>query len=296
MRDVSLDAALIDLLEPWYCSISDYQQICQTEQQEFEALAGFINAVAENFFFQTMDESSIAQWEQALGIIPNPQTEDLEFRRYRVLNRISTKPPFTLRFLYQKLDSIIGAGNYEISVDYPNYTLYIKSSALNQNYAQEILYTLNTVKPCHIVYVNVPYLKDTVVLNESVYLAELIWNYRLGYWGLGSAPFMTMQNEGEIVMPSQKTVQSAMLSNVAQFLQGDVASARLNGNILISDLNKSVNGNILNVTYSVTPQQVQEVTLIELLDTSGDILTSAGVYVPVTDTTTFSHDIFVKEE
>lgn len=296
MLNVQLDEPLLELLMPWYREVADYKEICQTEQAQFEILAGYINAVAKNFFFQTMDESSIAQWEQAIGILPNPETEDLQFRRDRVLNRISTKPPFTLGFLYQKLDALLGPGNYEIEVDYPNYTLYIKSSAQNQLYAQEISFTINTIKPCHIVYVNMPFLADNILLNENVYLAKLQWNYRLGYWGLGNLPFGEKENKGEIVMPSQKTIQPAMLSNLAGFLITDVKSARLNGSIVISGVSASVSGNTASFLYTVTQQQVSEVTLIELLDADDNVLTSAPVYVPVTDTTTFSHDIVVKEE
>lgn len=287
---------MLELLPPWYREVYDYQEICQTEQAQFEILAGYIDTVAQNFFFRTMDESSVSQWEQAIGITPNLQTEDLQFRRDRVLNRISTKPPFTLGFLYQKLDSLLGTGNYEIEVDYPNYTLYVKSSAQNQLYAQEISFTINTIKPCHIVYINMPFLADHVLLNESVYLAELIWNYRLGYWRLGGLPFGQKENKGEIVMPNQKTIQPAMLSNVAGFLSTDVKSARLNGSIVIADISASTSGDTASFLYTVTPQQASEITLIELLDANGNVLTSAPVCVPVTDTTTFSHDIVVKEE
>lgn len=296
MNNVQLDEPLLSLLEPWYREIADYQEICQTETAQLEILAGSINAVAQNFFFQTMDESSVARWEQAIGITPNPQTEDLQFRRDRVLNRISTKPPFTLGFLYQKLNMLLGAGNYEIEVDYPNYTLYVKSSAQNQLYAQEISYTINTIKPCHIVYINMPLLSDSVLLDETVSLAKIIWNYRLGYWGLGELPFTSIENKGVIVTPTQRTIQPGMLANVANFLQTDVASARINGSIVISDVSASVSGATATFTYTVTPAQTSEVTLIELLDAGGNVLTSATVYVPVTDATTFSHEIIVKED
>lgn len=295
MNSVQLDEPLLSLLMPWYREVADYQEICQTEQEQFELLAENINAVAQNFFFQTMDESSISAWEQALGIKPNPQTENLQFRRDRLINRISTKPPFTLGFLYQKLDMLLGAGNYEIIVDYPNYTLYVKSSAQNQLYTQEISFTVNTIKPCHIVYINMPFLADKLQLNESVNLTEIQWNYRLGYWGLGGLPFSQNVDKGEIVTPSQKTVQTALLSNVAEFLTTDVKSARINGSIVISNVSASASGNTASFLYTVTPQQTSTVTLIELLDENSNVLTSASVYVPVSDTTTFSHDIVVEE-
>ncbi len=113
MNPIELDTQLCRQLPPWYREILDYQQICQTETAQFEALAQEITGVAENFFFQTMGLSGVEMWEQIFHIIPNPSAEDLDFRRYRVLNRISTKPPFTLGFLYQKLDELVGKGKWE---------------------------------------------------------------------------------------------------------------------------------------------------------------------------------------
>ena len=98
---LDLDRDLLSLLPPWYREILDYQEICQTEEAQLDALAAEITGVADNFFFQTMDAAAVSQWEQIFGIVPNLSTEDLSFRRARLLNRISTRPPYTLGFLYQ---------------------------------------------------------------------------------------------------------------------------------------------------------------------------------------------------
>ena len=99
---------MLALLPPWYQAVLDYQQICQTEQVQLEAAAQAIQTISDNLFFQTMDEGAISQWEQVLQIAPNPQTETLAFRRVRAINRLSTRPPFTIWFLHQKLDELIG--------------------------------------------------------------------------------------------------------------------------------------------------------------------------------------------
>ena len=39
MNPIELDTSLLSLLPPWYREVLDYQQICLTEQQQFEALA-----------------------------------------------------------------------------------------------------------------------------------------------------------------------------------------------------------------------------------------------------------------
>lgn len=286
---------MLKLLPPWYREILDYQEICRTEEAQLEALAGEITSVADNFFFQTMDLSAIEMWERIFHIVPNPQTEDVEFRRYRVLNRITTKPPFTLGFLYQKLDELIGPGLWEVNVDYPNYTLYIESSAQNQNYAQEVAFTINKIKPAHIVYVNTPFIQSGLLLSEQIERLIRTYNYKLGSWALGALPFAT-DGENEVVkMPETPSIQQALLTGVADFVSSDVASARINGSISITALTKSVNANILTITYTVASSQTPEITSAELLDADGNVLTSSQVYVPVGDSIVMKHTIPVKE-
>ena len=295
MNPIELDTELCRQLPPWYREILDYQQLCQTETAQFEALAQEITGVAENFFFQTMGLDGIEMWEQIFHIVPNPQTEDVEFRRYRVLNRITTKPPYTLGFLYQKLDELIGPGLWEVTVDYPNYTLYIESSAQNQNYAQEVAFTINRIKPAHIVYVNTPFIQSGLLLSEQIERLIRTYNYKLGSWALGQLPFAT-DGENEVVkMPETPSIQQTLLTGVANFVSGDVASARINGTISITGLSKSVENNILTITYTVANSQTSEITSVELLDAEGDVLTSSTVYVPVGDTIVMKHTIPVAE-
>lgn len=295
MINYQLDTDLLNLLPPWYREILDYQQICQAEKAQFDLLADEIINVADNFYFQTMDAGAVSQWEQIFGIIPNTTTETLDFRRIRVLNRISTRPPFTLGFLYQKLDELIGQGQWTVYVDYPNYTLYIESSAENQQYATEVSYTINRIKPAHIVYVNTPYLSTTLLLSETIELSQLIYNYKLGAWGLGVLPFAGEQEQGVIKMATTPSIQQALLNGTASFISSDIAKARINGTIDIDDLNKSVSANTLTLTYTVTQSQTEEITLTELLDESGNILTSSTIYVPVTQNTIIKHTIPVLE-
>lgn len=295
MNNLELDTDMLGLLPPWYREVLDYQQICQTEQQLLEALAQEITAVADNFFFQTMDAGSASQWEQILGITPNLATETLAFRRARLINRLSTRPPYTIWFLYQKLDELIGPGQWTVHVDYPNYTLYIESSAENQQYATEVAYTINAIKPAHIVFVNTPYVQTGILLSETIELYQRNWNYNLGGWGLGVLPFASDVSKGVIKMPTTPSVQQALLTGTAHFVSGDIASARINGTVVISELEKTISGSTLTVTYTVPQAQAAEVTLAELLDSDGNVLTSSTVYVPVESNTVMKHVIPVSE-
>lgn len=287
---------IIDYLPYWFRDIIEYQEICETESEQLSALADEMHAVADNFFFQTMDESAINMWEQVLGIVPNPQTEDLDFRRFRVLNRLTTKPPFTLGFLYQKLDELIGPGLWTVTVDYPNYTLYIESSSENQNYFTEIAYTINKIKPAHIVFINKPLTVTGITVDESVELTDLQWNYILdGTWLLGKKPFVTRNVLEVITTPAQDTVQTALLNATAESVINTVASARVNGTVAISTLTKETDGNTAVIQYTVTEAQAATVTQLELLDSGGNVLTTSTVYVPIEGEAVFTHKIPVEE-
>lgn len=291
-----VNSNIIDYLPTWFRDILEYQEICETETEQFEALATEMHAVADNFFFQTMDESAVNMWEQVLGIVPNPQTEDLDFRRFRVLNRLTTKPPFTLGFLYQKLDELIGPGLWSVTVDYPNYTLYIESSSKNQNYFTEVAYTINKIKPAHIVFVNKPLTITGITVDESVELTDLQWNYILdGTWLLGEKPFVTRNILEVITTPAQDTVQTALLNATAESVINTVASARVNGTVAISTLTKETDGNTAVIQYTVTEAQAATVTQLELLDSGGNVLTTSTVYVPIDGEAVFTHKIPVEE-
>lgn len=292
---MKLETDIIKYLPAWYREILDYQQLCLTETEQFEALALALNNTGDNFFFQTADEPTIALWEQVLHIIPNPVTEDLEFRRARVISRISSRPPFTLGFLYRKLDEIIGTGLWEVYVDYPNYSLYIGSSAKNQNYYMELAYTIGRIKPAHIVFVNSPLVQEELVMSETISLTEYRFNYRLGDWQLGALPFGDSIDKGVIKMAETPSIQPELLTAAAGFVLEDIASARINGALTITGLTKTRDGSTVNISYPVRTGDVGAITKVELLDAAGNVLTSSPVYVPVGEAVVLRHRIPIKE-
>lgn len=291
-----LDISLIDQLPAWYRDILDYQAVCGTEQTELDSLADAINAISDNMFFQTMDETAVSMWEQIFRIVAAPSVETVSFRRARLINRISTKPPFSLGFLEQKLDELIGIGLWSVTVDYPNYTMYIESSAENQGYAAELAITIGKIKPAHIIYVNEPTIRTPLVLSETVDAFIRRWNYTLGTWTLSGAPFVTSYGGGVVKMAGTPSMQDRLLSGVAQFISVDVAQARINGSTTVTAIAKSVANNTLTVSYTVTEAMASEITTVELLDSDGNTLTASTVYVPVgADGVLLQHKIPVKE-
>ena len=249
---------------PWFRRILDFQALCQTEKMELDAMAEAMDQIHRNLFVQTMDEGTCAQWEAILRILPTPE-EDLPFRRLRVLNRLSLRPPFTLTFLRKKLDLIFGPGNYAVEVDYPHYTLYIEAPAAERAYFTEVSAVLSIIKPCHIVYVARPRLDAGLLLSERVSQGEMTYNYILGSWALGEKPFITYKEQEVLKMETIPSIRPALLEQAAAFAAEDVAKARVNGSILITALTRSAAGNVGSVSYPVRRDQTEEITLAELL-------------------------------
>ncbi|MDE7260519.1 MAG: YmfQ family protein [Oscillospiraceae bacterium] len=267
---------------PWFRRILDFQALCQTEGAELDAMAEAMSQIHRNLFVQTMDEGTTAQWEAILRILPTPE-ETLEFRRLRVQNRLSLRPPFTLIFLRKKLDLIFGPGNYTVEVDYPNYTLYIEAPAAEQAYFSEVSALLNIIKPCHIVYISRPRLDSGLLLSERVCKGKTQYNYILGMWRLGEKPFAGFEEQEVLKLETTPSIRPALLNQTAAFVAADVASVRVNGSILITALSRATSGNVGSVTYPVRRDQTEGVTLSELLDKDGNVLSASAVAVPVLD-------------
>lgn len=297
MNNRDLEITLLEQLPPWYREILDYQEMCKTEQAQFDLLSQEINAVADNFFIQTMDLDAVSMWEAVLRITPDLTTENLAFRRSRILLRLSTRPPFTMEFLRRKLDEIIGPGNWTAYVDYPNYTLYIETEGTERSYQVELSTTIGRIKPAHIAYIYTPIYRDIgLVLSETVERADVRWHYILGSWAIGKYPFCTITNREVVKMPGTASIQPLLLSDTASFIASDIAAVRLNSTVTINTLNKSVEGNTLTLTYPVQQSQATTITSVDLLDKGGNVLTSSTVYVLIgTDGVQMKHTIPVKE-
>lgn len=279
----------------WFRRILDFQALCHTEGQELRFLAAAMEQIHKNLFVQTMDEDTCAQWETILRIIHTPD-ESLDFRRMRVLNRLSLRPPFTMIFLRERLDMIFGPGNYVVEMDYPSFTLCIEASVNDGRYFSEVSALLGIVKPCHIVYVSRPRIDGGLLLSERTSRVEITYNYIQGAWALGEKPFVSILEQEVLKMETTSSIQPAFLSDTAAFTAQNPVSARVNGSILIDKLTRMSSGNIGSVIYTVSRNQTKEITLVELLGKDGSVLASSQVYLPVLEEAiSLRHSFQVKE-
>ena len=251
-----------------------------------------------NQFVLTANEYGIEQYENMLGIIPNPATETLQFRRDRIINRSSMTLPFTFRFLKKKLDEIIGVGKWKAYIDFSTYTLYVESSANNQMWFEEIIITMSNIKPANIVFINQPLITQGLVISEEISYSTMEYNYVLGVsWVLGAKPFRSYIDKGAIKLSNVSSLQSSLFNDVANFTASDIASVLLNDSVVISSfVTKQASANLADIEYDVLASQVQSITNIKLKNSSGEVLSEAVVYVPLLEDVLMKHTITVKED
>ena len=285
-----------ELFPSVYDGVLEISVLSETDDVLLDQALAKLERAQLNQFILTADEETISVYEKMFSILANPTTETLQFRRERILNRMSLQPPFTMRWLQNKLDGIIGVGKWNAYVDYANRTLYIESFVVNQQWFNELRITINRIKPCNLVFVNKPLIMADVVANETIVSATQHYNYILGQWQLGQEPFATTDPEEVIKLPSVNSINPNLLADVASFSATDVVAVRLNGSVKLSDFTtKAGQGTTTVVEYEVKPAQASEITQIELLGTGDRVLTASAVYIPVTEAVICKHVINFKE-
>lgn len=285
-----------ELFPSVYNGVLEISVLSETDDVLLDQSLAKLERAQLNQFILTADEETISVYEKMFSILANPTTETLQFRRERILNRMSLQPPFTMRWLQNKLDGIIGVGKWNAYVDYANRTLYIESFVVNQQWFNELRITINRIKPCNLVFVNKPLIMADVVANETIVSATQHYNYILGQWQLGQEPFATTDSEEVIKLPSVNSINPNLLADVASFSATDVVAVRLNGSVKLSNFTtKAGQGTTTIVEYEVKPAQASEITQIELLGTGDRVLTASAVYIPVTEAVICKHSINFKE-
>lgn len=141
---------LKELVPSVYDEVLEMDELINTEQKIFDELYEESEQVQNNAFLISADSSRIRDYEKLLKIKANTNIEDLQFRRGRVINRLSTRPPFTISWLKEKLTQVIGANNWKLTIMPEEYLIYIKVREMSDNWEGELRETLSKVIPVNV--------------------------------------------------------------------------------------------------------------------------------------------------
>lgn len=288
----------ISKLQPHYeRDVFEFKEIARVESEQLDSVKNQFNKILNNQFVITADSDGVAMFESLYGIIPE-DSDSLEFRKERVLNRIQSQPPFTIRYLEQQLDKIIGKGKYTVEMNYDKYTLIINSAAENQAYAQEVAVIVGKVKPANILFVSRPLVLQGLIENEVISNIPLQFNYKLGTrWNLGQKPFKSRGVKEIIKMANTNSLTNELLTSTANFINGIIDKIIVNDDVVITDfITKKVSNNVVELEYNVNNDMgVNFINRLRVCKADNTILTDVNVYVPVIGETLVNHKISVSE-
>lgn len=282
----------------YYEGILETDELIKVENDIWNNLYLLLNKAKNNQFIAYADEDGIYAYEQLFQIVADPETETLEERRFRLLNRIQTLSYYTMIYLRQKLNSLFGENNYEVEMDYLNYTLYVKSNASNSFIYKESIATINKIKPANIVFINVPFIPTTIEVGEEIYQQKWWWNYILGgKWRVGQKPFISVQDLSKLKSEEVQSLTPLMLNKLKTFTGEEIKAVLINDTYKITTfVQKIITGGYLRIQYNVENwEQIQLITNIKFLDEDDLILSNDSVYIPISSDTMIEHRINIRE-
>lgn len=280
-----------------YNDILEIDTLVKIENDLFENLNTEFEKAIKNEYVITADKETIKKYEILLRI-NDGDNKELSFRRQRILNRLAMNMPFTLRALKQKLDELIGKGNYNIFVDPGKFTLYIESKILNQTWFNETYITINKMKPANIVFINKPFVDEKILANEELMLAQREYNYRLGStWRLGALPFKSLHKKGAIKLKQNNSIQKYFLDELKGFALSKIGYVKLNNVKVINEfITKDIVNEKLTLEYAVLHSfGLNEITKVDVYTSDNKLLTSIDLYVPIIEDIELKHVINIEE-
>lgn len=129
--------------------IVEFQVINQDLDVELTNMDKLITNIQKETIVETATEYGIKKWENALGLIPS-DSDSLEVRRFRIINILTSKLPYTLRWLQSKLTEIVGSeSGWTLNINYAKYTITIVLSGLDTKLMLEVEKQLRNAIPAN---------------------------------------------------------------------------------------------------------------------------------------------------
>lgn len=161
---------LLDHLPVDYRRIREFRELSGTVSTEYDAVDRAFERVENDQFITSSSEAAIARKEKPYGIVPDLTVETLAFRKRRLLSRMQENVPYTVEYLRELLDNLLGGHLTEIELD----TVLLEMEALvyveSASFYQEVEKMMERIVPLNIdLTVAVLMIREVMVLHSAAY-------------------------------------------------------------------------------------------------------------------------------
>lgn len=143
-REITVRDLLPLILKP----IQDFQGLTDGYGVELHDLYTGVHQIFDDNFINTASDKTLAKWEKWLDVLPNT-TDTLDERRFRIIAMLTDMPPYTDRYLENKVRELCGDA-FRIVRDYKNYKLSIELSLNSKTNTDTVLRVVKDLIPANI--------------------------------------------------------------------------------------------------------------------------------------------------
>lgn len=272
---------------PVYNGVYEMNALCVIEQGSVDVLESEFQLAFNRQAVLNADEKGVAQYETLLEITPAVNST-LAVRKQMVVLRLSSAIAFTLPYLKQRLNSIMGEGNYECWVDFNNYTLYVQGVTLDAEWYLALSTLIHRVKPANLVYIYQPLISQRLSMNETILSSKSVWEYKLGAWRLGEFPFYVAEELEVYKLATTSSFTEALMNKSALAVMDLIDHVVLNGDITISSFStKAVTDDTITVEFIVPATEDAYITSCEIQAADNTVLSRSEFNIPTGENTQF---------
>lgn len=240
-----------------YKDVKEIDALIKSEDYLFDILVSIVNKEYARMFIQTCDLKGVEKFEQILEITPDPTIETLDFRKERLITRCNSTLPYTTIWLKVYLNSVLGQHNYELNIDYKDQIIRLYGYLLDYSWSREATNVINTIKPCNMIFINIPTMIENVGLlywfdgntwNASNWNDENIW---YDYNFLSSDEVINYDKQGQD-------------TDAFQVLLNNLKSVRLNKSKTLQAI-PTIKDDTIYIEF-IVPEDIKLLEYVEILD------------------------------
>ena len=168
--------AFLNELPYYYSTIREFKELSQIVAQDWEKIDQALELVTQEQFIMTSSEAGVARRELEFGIVADPVNEPLRFRKLRLLSYIQSNPPFTLEYLKNMLDSLLGETNHEIFLDVDTFEMELSVYSPEAVYYKEVERLAERIVP-----LNIDLVTSIVLIREYMILRFGAYGFDMNY-------------------------------------------------------------------------------------------------------------------
>lgn len=135
-------------MPPFLSNVKEFQEIFTSEDEELEMLNTLVEKMLTEVIVKTADSYGLNRYEKIYNI--TSESDNIEERRFTILNKINDRIPYTLNWLRNKLESLVGKDNYRIISKHNEYRLTVEVAMLFENIANTLSVSLREQLPANL--------------------------------------------------------------------------------------------------------------------------------------------------